>query len=95
MKHSHTTKNTLYPVFLKLDQLSVLLVGAGNVGLEKLESLLGNSPAASITVVAPFVKPEVHDLLKKHPATVLYVRAFEESDLHGKDLVVLATDNPE
>lgn len=95
MKHSHTTKNTLYPVFLKLDQLSVLLVGAGNVGLEKLESLLGNSPAASITVVAPFVKPEVHDLLKKHPTTVLYVRAFEESDLHGKDLVVLATDNPE
>ena len=95
MKHSHTTKNTLYPVFLKLDQLSVLLVGAGNVGLEKLESLLGNSPAASITVVAPFVKPEVQDLLKKHPTTVLYVRAFEESDLHGKDLVVLATDNPE
>ncbi len=95
MKHSHTTKNTLYPVFLKLDQLSVLLVGAGNVGLEKLESLLGNSPAASITVVAPFVKPEVHDLLKKHPTTVLYVRAFEENDLHGKDLVVLATDNPE
>ncbi len=95
MKHSHTTKNTLYPVFLKLDQLSVLLVGAGNVGLEKLESLLGNSPAASITVVAPFVKPEVQDLLKKHPTTVLYVRAFEENDLHGKDLVVLATDNPE
>ena len=25
-------KNQLYPVFLKLDQLELLLVGAGNVG---------------------------------------------------------------
>lgn len=94
MKHSHTTKNTLYPVFLKLDQLSVLLVGAGNVGLEKLESLLGNSPNASITVVAPFVKSEVHHLLQKHPSTILHKREFDEADLDGKDLVVLATDDP-
>ena len=39
-------KNQLYPIFLKLDQLEILLVGAGNVGLEKLHSLLSNSPAA-------------------------------------------------
>jgi len=35
-------KNQLYPVFLKLEQLNILLVGAGNVGLEKLNSLLSN-----------------------------------------------------
>ena len=48
-------KNQLYPVFLKLDQLNTLLVGAGNVGLEKLQSLLNNSPHAKITIVAPVV----------------------------------------
>lgn len=46
-------KNQLYPVFLKLEQLNTLLVGAGNVGLEKLHSLLSNSPEAKITIVAP------------------------------------------
>ncbi len=29
-------RNELYPVFLKLHQLNVLIVGGGNVGLEKL-----------------------------------------------------------
>lgn len=87
--------NVLYPVFLKLDQLDVLLVGAGNVGLEKLESLLGNSPETPITIVAPFVKPEVRALLLGHPNAILKERNFEDSDLDGRDIVVLATDNKE
>jgi siroheme synthase-like protein len=87
-------KNKLYPVFLKLEELELLLVGAGNVGLEKLQSLLGNSPAAKITVVAPQVKEEVRVLLRQHPSCLLEQRLFEESDLQNKDLVVLATDNP-
>ena len=37
-------ENQLYPVFLKLDAVEILLVGGGNVALEKLQSLLFNSP---------------------------------------------------
>jgi uncharacterized protein len=85
--------NNLYPVFLKLEELDLLLVGAGNVGLEKLCSLLTNSPAAKITVVAPMVKEEVRELLEKHPACKLMQREFEKEDLENKDLVILATDN--
>jgi hypothetical protein len=88
-------KNRLYPVFLKLEQLELLLVGAGNVGLEKLESLLGNSPEAKITVVAPQVREEVRKLLTDHSSCNLIQRSFEENDLLNKDLVVLATDNPQ
>jgi siroheme synthase-like protein len=87
-------KNRLYPVFLKLENLRVLLVGAGNVGLEKLESLLGNSPAASITVVAPFIREEVRTLLAEHPSCIILERPFEMKDLDEKDLVVMSTDNP-
>ena len=87
-------KNRLYPVFLKLENLRVLLVGAGNVGLEKLESLLGNSPSATITVVAPFIKEEVRALLAEHPNCRILERAFEMKDLEEKDLVVMSTDNP-
>jgi siroheme synthase-like protein len=84
-------KNQLYPVFLKLDQLETLVVGAGNVSLEKLQSLLSNSPKAKITIVAPSVKEEVKHLASKHPSCKIVQRGFEENDLIDKDLVILAT----
>lgn len=86
--------NTLYPVFLKLENMQVLLVGAGNVGLEKLESLLGNSPAAAITIVAPIIKDELRDFIKNFPACTLIERNFEPADIDNKHIVVCATDNP-
>jgi len=91
----HGIKNQLYPVFLKLEQLNILLVGAGNVGLEKLHSLLSNSPWAKITVVAPQVKQEVRELIQKHPSCTITERQFQEEDLENKELVILATDNKE
>ena len=91
---SQDKKNPLYPVFLKLDQLDILLVGAGNVAFEKLHSLLSNSPAARITIVAPQVKEEVSILVKKYPTCEIVQREFNEADLAGRDLVILATDDP-
>lgn len=85
--------NQLFPVFLKLEELNILLVGAGNVGLEKLHALLANSPAAKVTIVAPLVKEEVKRLVWKHPSCAIEQREFQLSDLGNKDLVVLATDN--
>ena len=86
-------KNQLYPIFLKLDQLETLVVGAGNVGLEKLQSLLSNSPEAKITIVAPDIKDEVKQLISRHPLCKIAQRAFEETDLHNKGLIILATKN--
>ncbi|MDP4263731.1 MAG: TSUP family transporter [Bacteroidota bacterium] len=87
------SKNQLYPVFLKLEQLRVLLVGAGNVGLEKLNSLLSNSPGAKITIIAPEIKDEVRQLAEKYPYCIIQQRPFEESDLDNKDIAILATDD--
>lgn len=86
-------KNHLYPVFLKLDQLKILLVGAGNVGLEKLQSLLSNSPNTRITVIAPFIKDEVRDFLKDFPNCQIIRREFQPCDIENKELIFLATDN--
>ena len=88
------TGNRLYPVFLKLEQMRVLLVGGGNVAEEKLLSLLGNAPDTKVTVVAPLVRPAVHALLERYPQCRLIERAFELSDLDEADLVVMTTDNP-
>ena len=44
--------NTLYPIFLKLNQLSVLIIGGGEVGLEKATFMLKNSPDAGAGAAA-------------------------------------------
>jgi siroheme synthase-like protein len=91
----HEHENRLYPIFLKLDQLETLVVGAGNVGFEKLQSLLSNSPNALVTVVAPRVLDEIEILLSSYPQCKIIKRAFHDSDLDNKRIVVCATDNTE
>lgn len=85
--------NHLFPVFLKLEDLQVLLVGAGKVGLEKLAAILGNSPAARVTVVADKVSGGVRDLAEEHAQVVIEQRVFEVTDLEGKDLVIIAVND--
>ena len=51
-------RNNLYPIFLKMNQLQALIIGGGNVALEKLTFLLKSSPDANITMVAPFFRKD-------------------------------------
>ena len=66
----------------------VLLVGAGEVALRKLETLLRAN--AQVTIVALEVSAAVTELANAHGCTVCE-RGFEEADLHGAWLVVAAT----
>ena len=86
-------QNKLYPIFLKLENLHTLIVGAGNVGLEKLTALLNNSPGANVTIVADVIMDEVTDLVYKNPNVKLIHRKFFTGDLDGKDVLVLATND--
>ena len=86
-------QNKLFPIFLKLEELHTLLVGGGNVGLEKLSAILKNSPNAQVTVVAAFIREPVKALAQIHPNVKLIERKFRTWDLWNKDLVILATDN--
>lgn len=88
--------NTLFPVFLKLHNLHLLIVGGGNVGLEKLEAVLKSSPVARVTLVAGEIRrPEILEIAENHPNLEVVVRPFEMADLDGKDVVILATDSRE
>lgn len=93
IQRENNNKNQLYPVFLKLHQLETLLVGGGSVAQEKLQSLLSNSPEASITIVAPEVNEEIRNQVQLYPSCFIFQRPFETSDLTNKDLVILATNN--
>ena len=71
----------------------MLIVGAGEVGYEKMFFILKSSPEAKITLLAPWVKPEVDELLKTKTNRVTVVRkTFEPSDIEGHDLIVAATN---
>jgi len=85
------TMNELFPVFLKMDGLSVLLVGGGPVGVEKLTALLANSPQAKIEVVAETVSPAMQELAGQSDQVALFQRRFEYADLDGKDVLFLTT----
>jgi precorrin-2 dehydrogenase/sirohydrochlorin ferrochelatase len=85
-------RNNLYPIFLKVHQLEVLIVGGGNVGLEKLSFLLKSSPHANVQLVAPEINREILELAKKHQVN-LYNEGFDNTFLENKHLVIVATDN--
>jgi siroheme synthase (precorrin-2 oxidase/ferrochelatase) len=91
VSNREATGNQLFPVFLKLNELKVLLVGAGNVGLEKLAALVANSPETHITIVAENFLPEVIDLAGQYSRITTFYRKFEAADLDNQDLVVIAT----
>lgn len=88
-------KNQLFPVFLKLENLRVLLVGGGNVALEKLQALLNNSPTAHVTIVSPEIKQEIAELKKNYSRCSIKQQCFSEDDLADTDIVICATNNKE
>lgn len=87
--------NQLFPVFIKLNELHTVLIGAGNVGLEKLTAILNNSPLARVTVVAKTFVPEIHTLAGEFDGLTIIQKAFAETDLDNADLVIAATNDNE
>jgi siroheme synthase-like protein len=84
-------QNTLYPIFLKLYELRLLIVGGGETGLEKLYFILRNSPDAHITLVATQVDERIRELALDAQKVEIIERSFEERDLEGVNLLLLAT----
>ena len=73
----------MYPVFLKLRDRRVLLVGGGRVAAGKLAGLLADG--ARVTVVAPVIGAEL-----QQPGVTIVRRAFEPADVDDAWYVVAA-----
>lgn len=86
-------KNRLFPVFLKLEELEVLVVGAGKVGYEKLTAILANAPASSVTVVSLEISDRVKLLADSYPKLRLIEKSFDPEDLDEKEIVIVAVNN--
>lgn len=80
---------SLLPVFLKLAGRPCLVVGAGEVAAGKIESLVASG--ASVTVIAPFGRPEIVQLAERRALT-WHAREFRDSDITGQFVVVAGTN---
>jgi uroporphyrin-III C-methyltransferase/precorrin-2 dehydrogenase/sirohydrochlorin ferrochelatase len=85
------TTMSLLPIFLKLDGRPGLIVGAGNVALEKIGSLL--LTGARLRVVAPEAIEEIRQLTAEDKLEWVQ-RRFDVADLDGSFVVIAATDDP-
>lgn len=87
-------RNNLYPVFLKLSNLKVLIVGGGNVAEEKLNFILKSSPDAQVTMVSPMFRDATSEIAKRGNVKLIK-KCYHKRYLKGKHMVIATTDLPE
>ena len=83
----------MFPVFLKLEELRVLLIGAGYVGLEKLTAILNNSPATTVRVIAKDISEEFMQLASQHSNVHVIQGVYESSCLDDCQIVIAAVND--
>jgi siroheme synthase-like protein len=98
MEHDNTipdtnSGNNLFPVFIKLEELKLLIVGGGKIGLEKLQTVLQNSPTTAITLVAPDIILPIRELAAQHANIRLLERPYHPNDLEYADLAIVAVND--
>lgn len=86
-------QNNLFPVFLQLEKLKVLIIGGGNVGLEKLSAIIRNSPGTKVDVLALQIDHRITTMQKAYPNITTYLRAYNCNQLQGYDLVFCAVND--
>jgi len=85
--------NTLFPVFLKLETLRLLIIGGGYVGLEKLKAVLANSPDTAVILVAESISNDIWQLALQHPNIRLIEKRYDSNDLDEIDVVIAAVND--
>lgn len=78
------------PLFHKLQNRRVLVVGGGEIALRKARLLA--DAGATLRVVSPDVGRELCELVE-HGAGELVLRGYQADDLNGVSLVIAATDD--
>jgi len=79
-----------FPMYIDLTNKKILVVGGGNIALEKLEKLVQFTK--DITVIAPEIRYNTYNLIKEHCLSY-YSRKYNIGDIEGYNIVIVATDD--
>jgi siroheme synthase-like protein len=90
---SDKNDNQLFPLFLKMNTLRLLIIGGGSVALEKLKTVIANSPNTSIKVVAENVIDDIFTLQKKYSNIHITQKKYESNDIGDAQLIIVAINN--
>ncbi|MFT5703271.1 MAG: uroporphyrin-III C-methyltransferase/precorrin-2 dehydrogenase/sirohydrochlorin ferrochelatase [Rickettsiales bacterium] len=83
---------SFFPLFLQTDQIKFLVVGAGNVGIAKLSTILEFSN--DVKIVAQEIGRDAQNFLAENKVTFAK-EYYEKSHLEGFDVIIGATNNEE
>ena len=85
--------NKLFPIFLKLETLRLLIIGGGNVALEKLNAVATNSPETSIHLVGITVMDAIYERSKNISKIKIEARPYSFTDIEDADIVIAAVND--
>ncbi len=83
---------SFFPMYMDMKNLKVLVVGGGYIATEKLEKLVDFT--TQITVITLRIEDEAQNIIDKYELT-LHQRAYNQGDIQGFDIVIVATDTVE
>ncbi|WP_338666875.1 precorrin-2 dehydrogenase/sirohydrochlorin ferrochelatase family protein [Pseudodesulfovibrio methanolicus] len=83
-----------YPIFVNLENKGCLVVGAGEVGKRKIQSLI-DSGAGRVTIIDTRKPGPEFDSVTALPNVDFLCREFADGDLDGKFLVIACTSSEE
>jgi precorrin-2 dehydrogenase/sirohydrochlorin ferrochelatase len=79
-----------YPVFLDIADKPVVVIGGGNIALQKMDGLL--EAGAKVTVISPELNERMTEL--RDEGRFMHVkRVYESGDIEGYELAFVATDD--
>jgi siroheme synthase-like protein len=79
-----------YPIFLDIEDRSVVIIGGGNVCARKAETMMNYG--AKVTIVSPEFTEEIEQWGAAGKLTMRRKR-YEETDLDGANIVIASTDD--
>lgn len=94
MSSTSEESNRLFPIFLKLENLQLLIVGGGYVGMEKLQAVLNNSPKTKITIVAKQISDTIKLVAANYSTIQLIEKPYDSNDFDDIDIAIVAINEP-
>lgn len=85
-------KNTLFPIFLKLENLFILIIGGGKIALEKLNVIYKNSPKTKIYIVSNKINSKIIKMIQFFNLKCIK-RFYKKSDFKKKNIIIIAINN--
>ncbi|WP_320036104.1 bifunctional precorrin-2 dehydrogenase/sirohydrochlorin ferrochelatase [Halarcobacter sp.] len=81
-----------FPIFLSLENKKILVIGAGNIALRRINNLLEFTK--NITILSEDFSQDIDLLIKKYNLTKIN-RKYEKKDILDFDMVICAVNNLE